>query len=108
VRERAHDIGVLRSIGMTPRQAATVSGAAAGVLGVTSAAFGIVLGWTASRALGEGVASGAGWGPGTTADPATWAVVAILAVTVAVAVGLGLLFSHRQATMPVGQLVRYE
>jgi putative ABC transport system permease protein len=108
VRERAHDLGVLRSIGLTPRQAASVSGGAAGVLALAAAAIGLALGWMASRALGEGVAAGAGWGPGTTADPAMWTVAATCAVTIAIAVGLGLLFARRHATMPVGELVRYE
>jgi putative ABC transport system permease protein len=108
VRERAHDLGVLRAVGMTPRQVAAVSGGAAALLGAGAALLGIGAGSVASRALLESVGEESGIGPGLATDPAAWAVVATVVATLAVCALLGVLFARRPATMSVSDLIRYE
>jgi putative ABC transport system permease protein len=107
-RERAHDLGVLRAVGMTPRQVASISGGAGGLLGAVAAVVGIGLGWVAARALLRGVGEDGGIGPLLATSPAPWAVALTLLATVAVSVTLGVLFARRTATASVSDLVRYE
>jgi putative ABC transport system permease protein len=107
-RERAHDLGVLRAIGMTPRQVASIAGGAGGLLGAAASIVGIGVGWVAARALLRGVGEDSGTGPLFATSPATWAVAVTLLATVAVSVTLGVLFARRTATASVSDLVRYE
>ncbi|MFZ1489280.1 MAG: FtsX-like permease family protein, partial [Ilumatobacteraceae bacterium] len=48
VRERRHDLGVLRAVGVTPRQAMIMVAAGAAALALAAAAIGIPIGWVVS------------------------------------------------------------
>lgn len=108
MRERSHDLAVARAVGLTPRQALLVSGVAAAVLAAMGIAIGVALGWVASRVLLDAVGAESGIGPGFGADPDLAMVGLVALVTMASAVGLGLVFGRRPATASISELVRYE
>jgi putative ABC transport system permease protein len=108
VRERTHDLGVLRSVGFTPRQVLGTSAVGAGVLAFTGVLVGVPIGWAAYRTLMRAVGEGVGIGPAFARDPATLAIVGLLPVAVVAAAGVGALVARRAATAEVSDLVRYE
>jgi putative ABC transport system permease protein len=108
VRERTHDLGVLRSVGFTPRQVLGASAIGAGVLAFVAVLVGVPVGWGLYRALMRAVGEGVGIGPSFARDPATLAVVLLFPGAIVVAIALGALVARRAATAEVSDLVRYE
>jgi putative ABC transport system permease protein len=108
VRERSHDLGVLRSVGFTPRQVLTVTAIGAAVLALVGVLIGIPVGFLGFRALIEFVGRNAGIGPQIGVNPAWWALLLCIPATVGAGVLLGLAVTGRAATAEVADLVRYE
>jgi putative ABC transport system permease protein len=108
VRERVHDLAVLRAVGLTPRQVVAIVAIGAGVLGVTAAALGAPLAWFAASAVTGVVGSATGIGPGIGVGPGPVALVLLVPVCVLVAAGFGALAARRAAKSTVSELVRYE
>ena len=108
VRQRVHDLGVLRAVGLTPRQVVSIVAIGAAVLGVTAAVVGAPLAWFATNAVTEVVGAATGIGPGIGVGPGPLVLGLLLPVTVLVAAGFGALAAARAARATVSDLVRYE
>src|SRR5689334_4028470 len=99
------DLGVLRSVGFTPRQVLSVSAIGAGALALVAAIVGVPAGWGLYRLLIKTVGTGAGIGPNFGADPALLAVALLFPIAIAAAAVLGAGVSRRAATAEVSDLV---
>jgi putative ABC transport system permease protein len=108
VRERTHDLGVLRAVGVTPRQVVAIVAAGAAVLALLAAVIGVPLAWLASDAITEVVGAEAGLGPGIGAGPGIATAIVVVPLLVALAALLGALAARRGARAEVSELVRYE
>jgi putative ABC transport system permease protein len=108
VRQRAHDLGVLRAAGVTPRQVVTVVAWGGAALALAAAVIGVPLGWIVSDAVTEVVGSVSGIGPGIGAGPGMVSVVMLVPLAIAVAALLGAAACRRVARAEVSDLVRYE
>jgi putative ABC transport system permease protein len=108
VRERVHDLGVLRSVGFTPRQVFTVTASGAAVLAFVAVVAGVPLGLVVYHALMRQVGTGSGLGPNIGASPAPLALALLVPLMVALGAALGAVVSIRAATAEVSDLVRYE
>jgi putative ABC transport system permease protein len=108
VRERVHDLGVLRAIGLTPAQVVVIVTIGAGVLGLTAAVLGAPVAWAATNAVTEVVGGATGIGPGIGVGPGTVTLVLLVPVTVLVAGAFGALAAVHAARATVSELVRYE
>lgn len=108
VRERTHDLGVLRAVGVTPRQVVAMVAAGAAALAVVAAVIGVPLGLIISDAVAAVVGSASGIGPGLGAGPGVAAVVMLVLISVALAAILGAVAARRAAAAEVSDLVRYE
>lgn len=108
VRERTHDLGVLRAVGVTPRQVVASVAAGGAALAVAAALIGVPLGWVVSNTVTEVVGAASGIGPGIGAGPGIITALVVVFVVVAVAAVLGALSTRRAAKAEVSQLVRYE
>jgi putative ABC transport system permease protein len=108
VRERTHDFGVLRAVGVTPRQVVTRVAIGGGALAVVAAVIAIPLGWWVSGAVADVAGVASGIGPGIGAGPGVLSVLVVVPIAIAVAAGLGALASRRATHAQVSELVRYE
>jgi putative ABC transport system permease protein len=108
VRERSHDLGVLRSVGFTPRQVFSVIAIGAAVLALVGAVIGVPVGWLGFRVLIETVGRQAGIGPQIGVNPTWWALLLCVPAAVGAGLVLGLAVGSRAATAEVADLVRYE
>jgi putative ABC transport system permease protein len=103
VRERVRDLGLLKAVGLTPRQVAGSFVVAQGLLGGVAALAGIPLGLAAFRGIVE-LAGGAD----EFAYPAWWAVVLIAPLGLAVVCAVTAPLARRAAAIPVNSALRYE
>ena len=108
VRERTHDLGVLRAVGVTPRQVVVLVATGAAALAVAAAAIGLPLGWAVSGLVSGVVGEASGIGPGLGAGPGTMSALVLVPFTVALAALLGGVAARRAASAEVSDLVRYE
>ena len=108
VRERMHDLGVLRAVGLTPGQVVTVVAIGAGVLGLTAAVVGAPVAWLATNAVTEVVGAATGIGPGIGVGPGSVVLALVVPSCVLLAAGFGALAAGRAARATVSELVRYE
>ena len=108
VRERTHDLGVLRAVGVTPRQVVAVVAVGAAALAVLAALIGVPLGWAVTAVVTEVVGAATGIGPGLGASPGGVAVLVLVPAVVALAALLGAASARRAAHDEVSELVRYE
>jgi len=108
VRERRHDLGVLRAVGVTPGQVMAMVGAGAAALALLASVIGLPLGWAVSGVVGGVVGTSSGIGPGIGAGPGVVSVLVLVPLTVALAALLGSLAARRAADTEVSELVRYE
>ncbi|HET9442040.1 MAG TPA: FtsX-like permease family protein, partial [Acidimicrobiales bacterium] len=108
VRERTHDLGVLRAVGVTPRQVVAMVCTGSAALALAAAVVGVPVGLVVSGAVTEVVGAATGIGPGIGAGPGVVGIVALVPAAVAVAVVLGGLAARRAARAEVSDLVRYE
>jgi putative ABC transport system permease protein len=108
VRERTRDFGVLRSVGVTPRQVAGVTAVGAAVLAAVATLVGVPVGWALYRVLIKTVGTSTGIGPHIGVNPGLFGVVLLVPVAVLAAAVLGATVTRRAATAEVSDLVRYE
>jgi len=108
VRERARDIGVLKTIGFTPRQVAASVAGGTGALALVAAVLGIPLGVLASRLMLNGVGRAAGVGPGTQVGPTAVGLLLVIPGAVAVGALVGVLAARRAAGAEVVEVLRAE
>jgi putative ABC transport system permease protein len=108
VRERTHDFGVLRAVGVTPRQVVTMVAIGGGALAVVATVIAIPLGLWVSVAVADVAGMASGIGPGIGAGPGLLGVLVVVPVAIAVAASLGALASRRATHAQVSELVRYE
>ncbi len=108
VRERTHDLGVLRAVGVTPGQVSAMVAAGAAALAVVAAVIAIPLGWVVSNAVTEVVGAATGIGPGLGAGPGVVSAIVLALMAVVIAAVLGTLAARRAARAEVSELVRYE
>jgi putative ABC transport system permease protein len=108
VRQRAHDLGVLRAAGVTPRQVVEVVAWGGAALALAAAMIGVPLGWIGSYAVTEVVGSVSGIGPGIGAGPGVMSAVVLVPLGITVAALLGAAACRSVARAEVADLVRYE
>jgi putative ABC transport system permease protein len=108
VRERTHDLGVLRAVGVVPRQVMVMVAVGAGALAVAAAVIGLPVGWAVSAVVSGVVGTASGIGPGIGAGPGLVSALVVVPLTIAVAALLGALAARRAASAEVSHLVRYE
>ncbi|HET6952971.1 MAG TPA: ABC transporter permease, partial [Acidimicrobiales bacterium] len=108
VRERTHELGVLRAVGVTPRQVVAMVATGAAALAVLAALIGVPVGWAGSAVVSEVVGTASGIGPGIGATPGAVAVLVMVPIAVGVAALLGAASARRAAEAEVSELVRYE
>jgi putative ABC transport system permease protein len=108
VRQRTHELGVLRAVGVTPRQVTAMVAAGAAALALAGVAVGIPLGWGVAAVVSGIVGTASGIGPGVGADPGVLTTLLLVPVAVGVAALLGALAARRAARAQVSELVRYE
>lgn len=108
VRQRTHDLGVLRAVGVAPRQLVAMIATGAAALAVVAAVIGVPLGLIISNTVAAVVGSASGIGPGLGAGPGVATVVMLVLITVALAAILGAVAARRTVVAEVSELVRYE
>ena len=108
VRERTHDFGVLRAVGVTPRQVAAMVAIGGGALAVIATVIAVPIGWWVSGAVADVAGIASGIGPGIGAGPGVLGVLVVVPVAIAVAASLGAVASRRAAHAQISELVRYE
>jgi putative ABC transport system permease protein len=108
VRERTHDLGVLRAVGVTPRQVVAMVAGGAALLAVLAAVIGIPIGLAVSAGVGEVVGTSSGTGPGIGRGPGVVALLVLVPLVIAFAALLGAIAARRAAAAEVSDLVRYE
>jgi putative ABC transport system permease protein len=108
VRERTHDLGVLRAVGATPRQIVGMVAIGAAVLALMAAVLGVPLGLAVGGAVAEVVGAESGLGPGVGAGPGAVALFVLVLLVVLLAALLGAIAARRAAAAEVSDLVRYE
>jgi hypothetical protein len=106
VRRRAHDVALLRALGLTQTQARWVAAAQASVFGLAGLIVGIPLGLAAGRALWR---AAAGLIPVYYEPPtAPWVLVLIGPAVLACFLALALIPGGRAARLPIAPLLREE
>jgi predicted lysophospholipase L1 biosynthesis ABC-type transport system permease subunit len=106
VRRRAHDVALLRALGLTQTQARWVAAAQASVFGLAGLIIGIPLGLAAGRALWR---AAAGLIPVYYEPPAApWVLVLIGPAVLACFLALALIPGGRAARLPIAPLLREE
>jgi putative ABC transport system permease protein len=108
VRERSHDLGVMRAVGFTPVQVAAITVVGAVLLAAVGALAGVPLGLAAYGVLADAVGSGSGLGPGIAVAAPAGRIALSLVALVGVAAILGALVARRPAGKPIAELVRDE
>ena len=107
-RERARAIGVLRTVGCSTRQLVGQSAIGAGAIGLIAGLVGVPLGNWAYVALGDGLTTGIGIGPGFASEPSALLLAVVVPAGVLLAAGAGALATVGLARRPASTLVRYE
>ena len=107
MREKTKEIGILKTLGMTPAQVVAMSNASAGFLGLIAAMIGIPLGFELTRRLLEALAGTYGFGTVHVAlDGLYVAILVPLIILVSVA---GSTIPGRQAAgLSIVEVLRYE
>lgn len=107
-RERSHDFGVLRAVGVTPRQVVSMVAVGAATLAIAAGVVGIPLAWLVTNAVTEVVGAASGLGPGIGVGPGLVGTIIVVPAVIGVAAALGALASRHGARSAVADLVRYE
>jgi putative ABC transport system permease protein len=108
VRERYREIGVLKAIGLTPRELLMMVPVGACLLALIGAVVGIPAGLVITEQLFDYFGQNEGWKKGVAVLPAWWQLVLLLPVGLAVAAVGSLLPARRAASMPVTQALQWE
>lgn len=108
IRERARDIGILKTIGFTPRQVAAGVASAGAATAVAAVLVGVPAGVLLGQAMLDAVGRASGLGPGFGEGPQAGAVALSVAALVAMSAGLGALAARRATRRPVAEVLRAE
>ena len=108
VRERVHDLGVLRAVGVTPRQVIRMVAVGGAVLALVGAVLAIPIAIGVSTAVTEVVGAASGIGPGIGTGPGVVGVLVVVVAAVALSAALGAAAARRAARAQIADLVRYE
>ena len=108
IRERRHDIAVLKTLGFTPRQVGLSIASGTALIAGAAVVVGLPLGLLAADRVLSGVGRDSGAGPELAVTPGGLSLfVAVLAV-LAIATGLGMLVARRVARARVADALRAE
>lgn len=108
VRERFRDIGILKTLGLTPRQVVGSIFAGVAALAAMAVVVGIPLGLLVSRALFDELGKRTGVGAGLAVMPAASALALVVPVVGLLALGSGFLPARHAARLKVAEALRYE
>ena len=108
VRERFREVGILKAIGLTPRQVKTGIYVTTGTLAVISALVGIPLGLLVTRRLFDYMGAELGVGSGIGVMPGALAVAALAPIAVVLGLLGAYLPARRAAGLSVSAALRYE
>lgn len=105
VQEKLRSIGILKTLGMTPRQVIAMVTTTAAILAVLASAFGIPLGWLLTKGLLIHLSASYGFGyPRVTFDPVY--AITLLPLIVAVSIMGSLLPARRAAKLSIIHVLR--
>ncbi len=102
LREHRYDLGLLRAIGLTPRQAGAMMATRGAALALAGVALGTALGVPLARRLIDLQGRTGGVGEGIARAPSIGAVLTLAALTAAAAAALSALPALRAARLPGG------
>ena len=109
VRERTREIGIMKTIGFTPRQVVVSILSGALLLAAIGAVLGAPLGWVFMRLLLESAFAGEGYETGNLVQPPSLVWIAGMFVAIAlVAVAGAMLPARRAVRLSVSEALRYE
>jgi putative ABC transport system permease protein len=108
IRERMVDIGILKTLGFTPRQVAVSIATGTSALALAAVALGIPLGLLAASATMDLTGSGSGIGPEFGTSPSAGAVAVTAAAIVLLAALVGATVARRAARAQVTEVLRAE
>ena len=108
IRERMVDIGILKTVGFTPRQVATSVAAATSALALAAVALGVPAGLLVAQVMLDVSGRGTGVGPEFGESPEPLAVVIAAAVIVLLAAVVGAAVARRAARAQVAEVLRAE
>lgn len=107
-RERSHDFGVLRAVGVTPRQIVAMVAAGAAALAIAAGVVGVPVAWLVTSAVTGVVGSASGLGPGIGVSPGLAGTLVVVPIVVGAAAALGAVASRHATRASISNLVRYE
>jgi putative ABC transport system permease protein len=107
-RERARDLGVLRSVGATTRGVLGQHAFTGALLGTVAVVVGLPFGLALYRLLSDAVTKGIGAGPGFSPMPPAGALVLIGIGAIVLAAAVGMLALRGLVRRPASELVRWE
>ena len=108
VREHVHDIGILKAVGLTPRQVAWSVAVGCGATALAAVLLGVPAGILTARAMNETVGRNTGQGAEFGVGASAPAVVAAALVIVSLAMVVGALVARRAARAPAAEVLRAE
>ena len=108
IRERTRDLGILKTIGFTPRQIATSVATGDAALAVAAVLVGIPLGLLVSAQMQDVINRTSGIGPGFGSTPTAAALLVTAMFIVVLAAALGATAARRAASASVADIVRTE
>jgi putative ABC transport system permease protein len=106
VRERAHDFGVFKTLGLTPRQVVVAVTAGGSVLALLAAVVGIPVGYVAFREIA--IALNPTDGPDVITAPPLWWLIVLVPVAVGLAAAASALPARTASRLSVAEVLRYE
>ena len=106
VRERAHDFGVFKTLGLTPRQVVVAVTSSGSVLALLAAVFGIPVGYVAFREIA--IALNPTDGPDVITAPPFWWLAVLVPVAVALSAVASALPARTASRLSVAEVLRYE
>ncbi len=108
IRERIRDVGVLKTIGFTPRQVVWSVAVGTTATAIAAVLLGVPAGLLAADLMLEAVGRGAGIGPELGSPPAPGGVALAAAALVGLAAATGALVARRAARAQVADVLRAE
>lgn len=107
-RERAREVGVLRTLGATGRQIRIRAGMTGAAIGLAAAVVGTPIGMVAYRALSDSATGSIGLGPGWAPDLPAWLILAAGPLGIAASALIGVLSVQPLLRTDAATLVHWE
>jgi putative ABC transport system permease protein len=108
IRERTRDLGILKTIGFTPRQVAASVATGDAALALAAVVVGVPAGLVISARMQDAINRASGIGPGFGSGATVPALMVTAVLIVAIAAALGGAAARRAASAPVADIVRAE